>query len=319
MDMTDGTDANGPAHNTANNYSRSLFHRLAGRLPLILLLWLLVCVPLTYLAYVLIEPTYEASSTLRIEPTKPELFGPTIRSPGVGGVEAYLETQRQLILTDRVIDEALADAALRTYPILNGANATDPIIELRKKLDVKIIPNTYLIRVSYSSNEPGSPGAIVKAVVDSFMRQHRDFNLGDTDSLKQHYEGYLKQLDVKIDQKRLELVKLAEKEDQAALGKSDIKGQPSHVNAVKADFVKDDLKSSMEIREVVVRKLEQLKFESSNQLVGVFLQDPASPPKAPRANDRPLYMAMVPIVTLFVLLGLFLLLEIRAIRRAIAP
>ena len=33
---------------------------------------------------------------------------------------------------------------------------------------------------------------VVKAVVDAFIRQHREFNLGDTDLLKEQYEGFIK-------------------------------------------------------------------------------------------------------------------------------
>src|SRR5262245_45218374 len=41
----------------------------------ILLLWLVVSAPVAYLIYQLIEPTYEAFSTLRIEPNQPEVYG----------------------------------------------------------------------------------------------------------------------------------------------------------------------------------------------------------------------------------------------------
>jgi hypothetical protein len=44
----------------------------------ILLLWLVVSIPGVYLVYSLIEPTYDASSTLRIEPSY-ELFGPSAK------------------------------------------------------------------------------------------------------------------------------------------------------------------------------------------------------------------------------------------------
>ena len=37
----------------------------------------------------------------------------------------------------------------------------------------------------------------------------------------------------------------------------------------------------------------------------MFLQDAASPTKTPKSNDRAVYMALVPIVTLLVLVGLF--------------
>ena len=126
------------------------------------------------------EPKYEAFSTLRIEPTKPELFGPAIRDPGRDNFQPYMETQRNLILTDRVLDAALADRAVQSLPMLRETDTADPKVELRKRIHVDIIPGTYLIRVSYSSDDSNEAFAVVKSVVDSFMQQHREFNLGDT-------------------------------------------------------------------------------------------------------------------------------------------
>ena len=42
----------------------------------ILGLWLVVSAPIAFLIYMFIEPTYEASSLLRIEPAMPEIFSP---------------------------------------------------------------------------------------------------------------------------------------------------------------------------------------------------------------------------------------------------
>ena len=72
--------------------SPGMFGRLVRRLPRILLLWLVVSMPGVYLVYLLIEPTYESSSTIRVEPS-PDLFGPSAK-----GIDTdfgqYLETQR---------------------------------------------------------------------------------------------------------------------------------------------------------------------------------------------------------------------------------
>jgi polysaccharide biosynthesis transport protein len=455
----------------------------------ILLLWLIVSVPLAYLVYVMIEPSYEASSTLRIEPSKPELFGPGVRGMDATGFQPYLETQRNLILTDRVLDEALADPSVQNYPILKESDSIDPKAELRKKLDVRIISNTYLIRVSFNSNERNEAATVVKAVVDAFMRQHRDFNLGDTDSLKTQYQGYIDLRKGELGKKKEELIKLAEKgnvqfpkpnmnhkadDDQTPqpvfdslsidqykrtndqllqteidlmdarsllqtklaesqgnpeiprneidkqmrgriieefrrdpqvaslidrikatsdelehakgivrreadpalvaarkrfanlnadyndlwnirseqirqrllvetgapgpvdsllvlrrkveslernknnlaqmLAKYDVQKQQSSTDTLKATFLREEINSLTNMIETVERKLEQLKFESSNQLVRVFLQDPASPPKIPSINKRLRYMAILPVGILFAVLGLFLLLEIKAER-----
>ena len=42
----------------------------------ILALWLVVSAPIVFLIYMVIQPTYEAVSLLRIEPAVPEILGP---------------------------------------------------------------------------------------------------------------------------------------------------------------------------------------------------------------------------------------------------
>jgi uncharacterized protein involved in exopolysaccharide biosynthesis len=283
-----------------------------------MLLWLLISAPLALLVFQSITPTYEAFSTLRIEPSKPELFGPNIRSETPGGFQPYLETQRNLILTDRVLDEALADQAVQSFPVLRSSETTDPKFDVRKKLISAIIPGTSLIRVSYDSDDRFEAAAVVEAVVDAFIRQHRTFNLGDTDSLRTHYETYVKEQRHEFEKKKAQLLALAAKMDQAAREKPDSRTPPSRVDELKMTYLKEDINGLTSNIRQVERKIEQLKFESQNTLVRVFLQDPAVTPKTPRVNDRPLYMALVPIATLPVLLGLFFLLDVLARRRAIA-
>jgi hypothetical protein len=316
MSTIEGPGANNQGHDTAAEHGAAARHGLVRRLPLLMLFWLLISAPLAFLAYQSTTPIYESFSILRIEPSKPELFGLNIRSEPPGGFQPYLETQRNLILTDRVLDEALADQAVQNYPILRASESTDPKFELRKRLIAGIIPNTSLIRVSYASNDPSEAAAVVKAVVDAFIRQHRQFNLGDTDSLKSHYDGYLTATRYLIERKKAELLELAAKMDQAAREKPDAKVPPSRVDGLKAKFLEEDLASLTQNRRAVERKLEQLKFESQNTLVHVFLQDPASPPRTPGVDNRMIYAAIVPIATFPVLLGLVLLRDALARRRA---
>jgi succinoglycan biosynthesis transport protein ExoP len=467
---------------------RALIRGLVRNWWRILLLWLIISVPLTYLIFVVIEPSYEASSTLRIEPTKPELFGPAVRGMDATGFQPYLETQRNLILTDRVLEEALAQPSVQNFPILQETDSNDPKVELRKKLLVMIVPSSYLIRVSYHSNNRNEAFAVVKEVVDAFIRQHRQFNLGDTDSLKSQYENYVRQQREILEKKKLDLIKLVEtghveppalnskaKGDaeessqeplfdklsieqyrrtndqllqtemdlmdarsllQARLAESQgtseipqheiekqlyeriveefrrdpqvaaiieqiratteeldhsksiarreadpallatrkrlanltaqyndlwdtrnkqirkkllvetgapvdstlvlrrkievmeakkknlldmlqkyrVEKQQSGTDSLKAAFWREEIGSITGMIRTVEQKLEQLKFESSNQLVRVFLQDKASPPKMPSINKRNRYMAMLPVGILFAVVGLFLLLEIKAER-----
>src|SRR4051812_2002831 len=187
--------------------SRLLFRGLVRNWWRILLFWHIVSLPLVFLVYKLIEPSYEAFSTLRVEPSKPELFGPSVRGMDSSGFQPYLETQRNLILTDRVLNEALADQALAKFPILKDTASTDPRVDVRKKLLVNIIPGTYLIRVSYNSNNPNEAYEVVRAVVDAFVHQHREFNLGDTKSLQEQYKGFIESKQADLRRMKAELMR----------------------------------------------------------------------------------------------------------------
>ena len=48
----------------------------------ILGLWLVMSAPIVFLIYLFIQPTYEASSLLRIEPAQPDLFSSLNREMG---------------------------------------------------------------------------------------------------------------------------------------------------------------------------------------------------------------------------------------------
>lgn len=191
--------------------SRLLFRGLVRNWWRILLIWLIVSLPLVFLVYVLIEPSYEAFSTLRIEPTKPELFGPSVRGGDSTGFQPYLETQRNVILTDRVLGAALGDKALANFPVLKSTDTTDPRVDLRKKLLVSIIPGTYLIRISYSSNNPKEAYEVVKAVVYAYTQQNREFTQSDTRALQFQYDKYILDKTGELETKKKELMTLAKK------------------------------------------------------------------------------------------------------------
>jgi hypothetical protein len=162
---------------------------------------------LMYGLYSIIEPTYEASSLIRIQPSQPELFGSTARMTEGGFQSASLETQKTLILADRVLDPAIAELA--DSPIIK--KSPDPKTELKKKLEVRIIPNTFLIQVSFTSTVPTESRDVVKSVVNSFLAKNRDYDFETTDQMVKNYEKYLVQLNERLEKKQAELITYAEK------------------------------------------------------------------------------------------------------------
>jgi polysaccharide biosynthesis transport protein len=81
-------------------------------------------------------------------------------------------------------------------------------------------------------------------------------------------------------------------------------------------YAQQELTSLLSREEQVKRNLAQLEFQSRQEQYRVALVDPAEIPKIPSNNKRLKYMAAAPVGVLFVMLGLFLLHEIRAERVA---
>ena len=87
-----------------------ILSRVTHRLWQILLLWMVVSVPLLSLISLSTEPTYEAFSTLQVQPAASGLF----RQPESDVVDyklvlPYLRTQIGLLTSDRVFHEAISD------------------------------------------------------------------------------------------------------------------------------------------------------------------------------------------------------------------
>ena len=72
----------------------------------------------------------------------------------------------------------------------------------------------------------------------------------------------------------------------------------------------------MHWEEQVRKNLEQLKYEAAHEKLSVKVLEEASAAKAPSSNKRLKYLAAAPVGVLFTMLGLFLLLEIKAQRVA---
>jgi polysaccharide biosynthesis transport protein len=87
-------------------------------------------------------------------------------------------------------------------------------------------------------------------------------------------------------------------------------------DSFEATFVNHQLDILLKREEQVGTNLQQLEFEANQQNVRVSLLDPAVPPKGSTDNKRFKYMAVAPIALLFMILGLFCLLEVMAERVA---
>jgi uncharacterized protein involved in exopolysaccharide biosynthesis len=132
----------------------------------ILLLWLVVSLPLLSLIYNFVPQTYEAISLLEVQADTPTLYGQT--HPEFGdyrGFGPYLQTQVQLMTSGRVLREVVRDAAIQKIPLI--AESKDPEFDLRKKINVQIVKEAFLIQVALELPNADQAALIVNRVVDS--------------------------------------------------------------------------------------------------------------------------------------------------------
>ena len=173
----------------------------------ILGLSLVVCAPIVFLIYRFVQPTYEASSLLHIEPLAPELF--EFSRGGESQATTYLKTEVEVLRSDQVLEPAVANALVKDLPMINKSE--DPKNDLRRKLKVAIIDSTNLIRVALELPNREEAVTIVQAVIDSYQAQYTERNRADnrvrTTSMKQHIE----KLEDQIKNKRAELKDLYRK------------------------------------------------------------------------------------------------------------
>ena len=177
----------------------------------IMLFWVIVSIPLAYLIYALVEPTFEAKSLLQAEPTQIDLYSATTHAtPNMAEVKPYLLTQVTLITSDNVLDEALADPTISNLSMIRSFK--DPKTELREDMRVEIVgENTYLIQVSLAAKDPYQAAAVVNAVVEAYLAQHTRYHLNKNRSLKMNLESELSKLDKKIKDAQKGLTDLFEK------------------------------------------------------------------------------------------------------------
>ena len=197
--------------------SRLLLRGLARNWWRILMAWLVLAAPLTFLVFRFIEPTYQAFSMIKIVPNQPELFDhPLVGRDGMQ--PSYLQTEIESIKSNPVLELALSNPEynIANYPMIK--ESLEPKTELKKKLELEILPNTQWIRVAVDSKDPKEAADIVNAVVTAYNESTKDSGLNTnimykknnlTKLLREDLTFYKKGLQNKIDAARKTLKELA--------------------------------------------------------------------------------------------------------------
>jgi capsular exopolysaccharide synthesis family protein len=117
------------------------------------------------------------------------------------------------------------------------------------------------------------------------------------------------ELKIKIESLKIKRAKYSE-----LLSKFDAEKQLSQVDTLNSSFHQADLVQLYGMYDLVNKKLKQLDFSKDKSAIYIEETDRAEVPKAPYNNKRIKYMAFLPLVLLFAVVGVFLLLEVRSER-----
>ena len=167
--------------------------------------WVVVSAVLCAAIQVSVKPSYEASSLLRVEPLSLELFGATRAADN--SYQNFLETQVQLITSSNVLTAAATGPGAAGMPTIRVA--ADPEAELRRKVQVKILPKSYLIEVTTTSPSPAEAAAVANAVVDSYLAADSEWSEGMTKNQIKNLEAYRLSLQAQVEERQKAWLELA--------------------------------------------------------------------------------------------------------------
>jgi uncharacterized protein involved in exopolysaccharide biosynthesis len=162
---------------------QGILHRTTGRWWQILLLGMVITVPLVSVISLSVERRYEAFSLLQVRPVNwicRATAGPD--QADIQSGRTYLKTQFNMITTDSVLTTALASPEIKNLSIVT--EAVDARTELRDRLMVTIVPDSYLIRVALELPNGAEAAAIVNAVVNSYLAYNGEFKRGENSKLR---------------------------------------------------------------------------------------------------------------------------------------
>jgi capsular exopolysaccharide synthesis family protein len=134
-----------------------------------------------------INPMYQATATLEINPERPsELLGPEAVRTAWNDADQYIATQLRVIQEDSVLRPVVQEFKLPPNP---EKDANAPIV--LKGLEITRPPNTYLIQISYRSHDRVVAASVANAIAQSYLHHVFQKKLDDRQNQTSFMENQL--------------------------------------------------------------------------------------------------------------------------------
>jgi len=168
-----------------------------------------------------LQPIYESTATVDIDRQAPsEIVGEDAgRTSGLNDADQYIATQIKLIQSDAVLRPVAEQYHLlkregqlsKDNPSKDQAAINAPI-ELRR-LKVTRPPNTYLLLISYRSDDPQVAADTANAIANSFLSHSYNIRISSSASLSTFMEKQLDELKAKMEKSSLALAQFEKELD----------------------------------------------------------------------------------------------------------
>ncbi len=140
-------------------------NRLRGRWRSALITGVVLGTLLGVAAYFSTVPKYQSAGLIRIVPTIPPILRATPETGLMPMYQNFVQTQARLILSRRVLANALEDDTLSSLP---WAQRPGVVRVLEKQVQVEAKRGTELIEVRFDADSPDVAQAVVNAVIKSY-------------------------------------------------------------------------------------------------------------------------------------------------------
>jgi capsular exopolysaccharide synthesis family protein len=172
------------------------------------------CVLATAVVSARLQPIYESTATVDVDRQAPsEIVGEdsTRSAAAPNDADQFLETQVKLIQSDAVLRPVAEQFHLLDRegqlkwmsPAEAQAKAQAPVV--LKRLKVTRPPNTYLLRISYRSPDPGLAADATNAIANSYLNHTYYIRIRSSASLSSFMEKQIDELKAKMEKSSLAL------------------------------------------------------------------------------------------------------------------
>ncbi len=155
-----------------------------------------------------LTPIFESTATVDVDRQMPAgVVGQEAASSVTNDADQFLATQMKLVQSDgvlRPVDQRFRLRLLEKQSSAESQRGEDAPIVL-KRLRVTRPPNTYLMLVSYRSDDPQLAADAANAIAESYLEHSYDIRIRSSASLATFMERQLDELKVKMDQSSLAL------------------------------------------------------------------------------------------------------------------